>query len=72
MTWMGLRGKINPIEWCWRLVDNKLVPMMSDKKAAPDTPLKWCIAIVQQVAMAPVVVAENTGFPAPRRVAHAN
>ena len=40
MTWMWLERDIDPLEWGWRMEDRKLVPTMSDKKAASDALLK--------------------------------
>lgn len=40
MVWMGSEGDLNATDWGWRLEDDKLVPVMSDKDAAPENLLK--------------------------------
>ncbi|KAJ8028173.1 hypothetical protein HOLleu_30339 [Holothuria leucospilota] len=72
MAWMGLESDIDPLEWGWRQVDNKLVPIMSDKKAAPDVLLKMVHCNCTTGCSGHVVLAENMDCRAPLRVAHAN
>ena len=40
MVWMEKEGGIDVINWGWKLEDNKLVPIMTEMKAAPDNLLK--------------------------------
>jgi len=40
MTWIGKERDMNVINWGWKLVDNNLKPIMTDKDAAPSQLLK--------------------------------
>ena len=40
MVWMGMANKMNPIEWGWKMESDELIPLMTDKNAAPDKILK--------------------------------
>ena len=36
MEWMGCSDEMEPSEWGWKLEGDKLIPVMTDKKPAPD------------------------------------
>ena len=40
MLWMGLATDLNPTHWGWKEESNRLVPVMTEKNAAPDELLK--------------------------------
>ena len=40
MVWMGMANEMNPIEWGWKMESDELIPVMTDKNAAPDKILK--------------------------------
>ena len=39
-VWMGMANEMNPIEWGWKMESDELIPVMTDKNAAPDKILK--------------------------------
>jgi len=40
MVWMGMANDMNPIYWGWKEKSRQLIPVMTEKKAAPDERLK--------------------------------
>ena len=40
MVWMNMDYGMDPSEWGWQAVNNKLIPMMMQRKAAPENLLK--------------------------------
>ena len=40
MEWMGCSDEIDPFEWGWKVEEDKLVPVMTDKSPAPAAPIK--------------------------------
>lgn len=40
MVWMGIEKAMNPTEWGWREEAGQLIPVMTEKNAAPDELLK--------------------------------
>ena len=42
MVWMGMANDTNPTDWGWKEESRQLIPVMTDKNAAPDELLKSC------------------------------
>jgi len=40
MVCMGMADDMNPTEWRWKQENNQFIPIMTEKIAAPDEPLK--------------------------------
>ncbi|KAK3880070.1 hypothetical protein Pcinc_015409 [Petrolisthes cinctipes] len=36
MVWIGKEGDMNTVDWGWKLVDNRFLPVMTSKTAAPE------------------------------------
>ncbi len=40
MVWIGKEGDMNTVDWGWKLVDNRFLPVMTSKTAAPESLLQ--------------------------------
>jgi len=40
MVWMGMANDMNPIYWGWKEESRRLIPVMTEKNAAPDELLR--------------------------------
>ena len=40
MVWMGMANDTNPTDWGWKEENHQLIPVMTEKNAAPDELLK--------------------------------
>ncbi|KAF4114257.1 hypothetical protein G5714_004480 [Onychostoma macrolepis] len=37
VVWTGKEGDMNTVDWGWKLVDNRFLPVMTNKTAAPES-----------------------------------